>query len=29
MTPHKLLQTALVLFGAIFCLVYPLAIYWP
>jgi hypothetical protein len=29
MTPHKMLQIALVLFGAIFCLVYPLAIVWP
>jgi uncharacterized protein DUF6632 len=29
MTPHKLLQIALVLFGAIACLLYPLAIYWP
>ncbi|MDB5691947.1 MAG: hypothetical protein JWO81_1010 [Alphaproteobacteria bacterium] len=29
MTPHKLLQIALVLFGAVFCLVYPLAIFWP
>lgn len=29
MTSRKLLQIALILFGAIFCLVYPLAIYWP
>ena len=29
MTSHKLLQFALVLFGAIFLLVYPLAILWP
>ena len=29
MTSHKLLQVALVLFGAIFCLIYPLAMYWP
>ena len=29
MTSHKLLQLALVLFGAVFCLVYPLAIFWP
>ena len=29
MSSHKLLQIALVLFGAIFCLVYPLAIFWP
>jgi hypothetical protein len=29
MTPHKLLQIALVLFGATFCLIYPLSIYWP
>ncbi len=26
---HSLLQIALVVFGAIFCLVYPLAIIWP
>jgi hypothetical protein len=29
MSSHKLLQLALVVFGAIFCLVYPLAIFWP
>jgi hypothetical protein len=29
MTSHKLLQFALVLFGAVFLLVYPLAILWP
>src|ERR1700709_1058084 len=29
MSPHKLLQIALVLFGAVFCLVYPLARLWP
>jgi hypothetical protein len=29
MSAHKLLQIALVLFGIIFCLVYPLAIVWP
>lgn len=29
MTSHKLLQIALVLFGIVFCLVYPLAIAWP
>jgi hypothetical protein len=29
MTSHKLLQIALALFGAVFCLVYPLAIVWP
>jgi hypothetical protein len=29
MSSRKLLQIALVLFGAIFCLVYPLAIVWP
>jgi hypothetical protein len=29
MSSHKLLQIALVLFGAVFCLVYPLAIFWP
>jgi hypothetical protein len=26
---HSLLQAALIVFGAIFCLVYPLAIFWP
>src|SRR3546814_15186673 len=26
---HKLLQIALVLFGVVFCLVYPLAMLWP
>lgn len=26
---HKLLQIALLLFGAVFCLVYPLALVWP
>jgi len=26
---HKLLSLALIVFGAIFCLVYPLAIVWP
>jgi hypothetical protein len=29
MSAHKLLQIALVLFGIVFCLVYPLAIVWP
>jgi hypothetical protein len=29
MTSHKLLQIALVLFGATFCLIYPLAMFWP
>jgi hypothetical protein len=29
MSSHKLLQIALVLFGAVFCLVYPLAMFWP
>src|SRR3954453_3972933 len=29
MSSHKMLQLALVLFGAVFCLVYPLAIFWP
>ncbi|MEA3034978.1 MAG: hypothetical protein QOH04_737 [Sphingomonadales bacterium] len=29
MSSRKLLQIALVLFGAVFCLVYPLAIFWP
>jgi hypothetical protein len=29
MSPHKLLQIALVLFGIVFCLVYPLAMVWP
>jgi hypothetical protein len=29
MTRHLLLQTALVAFGAVFCLVYPLAMFWP
>jgi hypothetical protein len=29
MTPYKLLRFALVLFGAIFLLVYPLAMLWP
>jgi hypothetical protein len=29
MSQHKLLQIALVLFGAVFCLVYPLAMFWP
>ena len=29
MTSHKLLQFALAMFGAIFLLVYPLAIVWP
>ena len=29
MSSHKLLQLALVLFGAVFCLVYPLAMVWP
>jgi len=29
MTPHKLLQAALVLFGVTCCLLYPLAIVWP
>jgi hypothetical protein len=26
---HRLLQLTLVLFGAVFCLVYPLAMFWP
>ena len=26
---HKLLSLALIVFGAIFCLIYPLAIVWP
>ena len=29
MSRRKLLQTALLVFGVIFCLVYPLAIVWP
>jgi len=29
MSAHRLLQTALAVFGAIFLLVYPLAIVWP
>lgn len=29
MSRHSLLQAALVLFGAVFCLVYPLAMVWP
>ena len=29
MSSHKLLQIALVLFGGVFCLVYPLAMFWP
>jgi len=29
MTSHKLLQIALVAFGATFCLIYPLAMVWP
>jgi hypothetical protein len=29
MNPHKLLQAALILFGTVCCLVYPLAIVWP
>lgn len=29
MSTHKLLQIALILFGATFCLVYPLAKFWP
>jgi hypothetical protein len=29
MTSHKLLQIALALFGATFCLIYPLAMFWP
>ena len=29
MSSHKLLQIALILFGATFCLIYPLAIFWP
>ena len=28
-TNHKLLSLALIVFGAIFCLIYPLAIVWP
>ena len=27
--PDRLLSAALILFGAIFCLVYPLAMFWP
>lgn len=29
MTTHKLLQAALILFGAVSCLLYPLAVVWP
>jgi hypothetical protein len=29
MSRHKLLPIALILFGAVFCLVYPLAKFWP
>lgn len=29
MTVHKLLQIFLILFGVVFCLVYPLALVWP
>ena len=29
MSQHKLLQVALVVFGVVFCLVYPLAMFWP
>ncbi len=29
MSRHQLLQAALVLFGVIFCLIYPLAMLWP
>src|SRR4051812_50152677 len=29
MSSHKLLQLALVLFGAVCCLLYPLAMFWP
>ena len=29
MSRRNLLQFALIAFGAVFCLVYPLAIYWP
>src|ERR1700710_1378976 len=29
MSSHKLLQIALILFGATFCLIYPLSIVWP
>ena len=29
MTSRKLLQIALIAFGATFCLIYPLAIFWP
>jgi hypothetical protein len=29
MSNHKLLSIALIVFGAVFCLVYPLAIIWP
>ena len=29
MSSHKLLQIALVLFGATFCLLYPLSMFWP
>ena len=29
MTPYNLLRFALVLFGAVFLLVYPLSILWP
>lgn len=29
MSRHQLLQAALVLFGVVFCLIYPLAMLWP
>ena len=29
MSRHQLLQAALVLFGVVFCLIYPLAMVWP
>lgn len=29
MSRHSLLQAALIIFGAVFCLVYPLAMIWP
>jgi len=29
MTTHKLLQAALILFGVVSCLLYPLAVVWP
>lgn len=29
MTRHQLLQGAMIAFGAVFCLIYPLAMFWP